>query len=75
MANIDQTKLSPEIKDKYKIVSNSFCLDKIKNAELDKYDGKPKDELNVIVGDDKETDFIPQLKLCRWSLQPQTKMI
>lgn len=64
---INQTKLSPEIKDKYKIVSNSFCLDKIKNAELDKYDGKPKDELNVIVGDDKETDFIPQIKLCRWS--------
>ncbi|MFA6097550.1 MAG: hypothetical protein WC788_08075 [Candidatus Paceibacterota bacterium] len=68
MPKIDITKLSKEITDKYSIVNESFAMSKIKNAELDKYDGKPKDELNIIVGDDKQPDkFYPQVKLCRWS--------
>jgi hypothetical protein len=67
MLNININKVSQEIKDKYSIVSNSFRLDKIKNAELDKYTGEPKDEINTIIGDDKQTDFFPQIKLQRWS--------
>jgi len=60
--------LSKEITDKYSIENNAFRLDKIKNPELDKYDGKPKDEINVFIGDDKVPDtFIPQVKLERWS--------
>ena len=68
MITIDKSKLSKEIKDKYSVVNNAFAMAKIKNAELDKYDGKPKDEINVIVGDDKQPDtFLPQVKLERWS--------
>jgi hypothetical protein len=68
MPTIDTNKISKEAKDKYSVVNNAFSLSKIKNAELDLYDGKPKDELNVIVGDDKQPDkFHPQVKLSRWS--------
>jgi hypothetical protein len=68
MANIDKEKLSQEAKGKYSVESNAFLMQKIKNAEKDKYDGKPKDEINVIVGDDKQPDkFYPQVKLERWS--------
>ncbi len=66
MAHIP-TNLPIEITNKYSVVSNSFKLDKIVNAELDKYKNEPKDEINVIVGDDKQPDFIPQVKLCRWT--------
>jgi len=61
------TKLPKEITDKYSIISNAFKLDKIKNPELDKI-GEPKDEINVIIGDDKQPDkFYPQIKLQRWT--------
>jgi len=63
---IDPTKLSKEVSDKYSIVSNAFKLDNIKNPELDKI-GEPKDKISVIVGDDKQPDFLPQVKLERWS--------
>ena len=26
----------------------------------------PKDRLEIIVGDDKQPDFKPQVKICRW---------
>jgi len=67
MPIIDINKISKEVKDKYKIVNNAFRLDKIKNAELDKYTGEPKDEINVEIGDTKQTEFYPQVKLMRWS--------
>ena len=61
------TQLPKEITDKYSIISNAFKLDKIKNPELDKI-GEPKDEINVIIGDDKQPDkFYPQIKLQRWT--------
>ncbi len=52
MAQIDKRKLTNELKDKYSVENNALRLDKIKNAELDRK-GEPKDEINVIVGDDK----------------------
>lgn len=42
------SKTSKEIAKKYSIANNTFQIDKIKNAELDKYDDKPKDEINTI---------------------------
>jgi len=60
--------LNQEINKKYQVLNNALKLDLVKNSELDRYDGKPKDEINVIVGDDKQPDkFYPQVKLCRWS--------
>ena len=68
MPTIDPTKISPEITDKYSIVSNAFKLDKIVNPEKDLYTNEPKDEINVIIGDNKVPDnFLPQIKLERWS--------
>ena len=53
------------IKDKYKL--NGAKLEKkiIKNAELDKYKGEPKDEIEVSVGGDVE--FEPKIKMSRWN--------
>jgi hypothetical protein len=68
MPIIDTNKISPEVNEKYSVENNAFLMANIKNEELDRYDGKPKDEINVIVGDDKQPDnFLPQVKLCRWS--------
>ena len=48
-------------------LTNSYKQDVIKNAELD-YLGEPKDEINVVIGDDKEPLItLPQAKLSRWS--------
>ena len=55
-----------EITDKYSIVNNAFKLDEIKNPELDNK-GEPKDEINVEIGDTKQTEFYPQIKLQRWT--------
>ena len=60
-------KLPKEITDKYSIINNAFRLDKIVNAEKDVYKNEPKDEINVEIGDTKQTDFYPQVKLQRWS--------
>jgi hypothetical protein len=68
MTIIDPLQSNQIIRDKYSIANNAFRLDKIKNAELDAYKNEPKDEINVIMGDDKQPDtFYPQVKLCRWS--------
>ena len=68
MLKIDKRKLTNEIKEKYLVEDNAFKLSDIKNAELDKYKNEPKDQIDVIVGDDKQPDnFLPQVKLCRWS--------
>ena len=59
--------LPKEITDKYSVANNAFRLDEIKNPELDKI-GEPKDEINTIIGDDKQPDeFYPQIKIQRWS--------
>jgi len=68
MARLDFAKLPPEARAKYSFANNALRLVKIKNAEKDKYTGEPKDEINVIIGDDKQPDiFCPQVKLCRWT--------
>jgi len=65
---IDKRRINGFIKDKYQIADNTFSLQNIKNAELDRYDGKPKDEINIEIGDSKQPDiFYPQVKLMRWS--------
>ena len=67
MARINLRKLTPAIRKKYKAYNNALKLDLIKNPKKDRK-GEPKDEINVIVGDDKQPDrFYPQVKICRWS--------
>lgn len=63
----DTITISPEVSAKYLIVSNAFKLDKVVNAQLDTYTNEPKDEINTEIGDTKQTEFYPQVKLCRWS--------
>jgi len=68
MPIIDPQKITPEIAQKYSIQNNAFKLDKVINPAKDLYTNEPKDEINVIVGDDKVPDtFIPQVKLERWT--------
>lgn len=57
MINIDPTKISQEVKDKYSIVNNSFRL----TAKSD-----PKDRITVEIGDVKQAEFYPQVKIGRW---------
>jgi len=64
MLDISKIKLNKEITDKYQVVNNAFRHTEIRNAESDLYKNEPKDEINVIVGDDKQLDiFYPQVKL------------
>lgn len=50
------------------VSANTFYQNRIKNHDIDVYTGNPKDEINIIVGDDKQSDkFYPQVKLQRWS--------
>ena len=67
MLNIPKN-LSSEVSQKYTVANNAFRLDEIKNSEKDLYKNEPKDEINVIVGDDKQPHtFLPQIKLQRWT--------
>jgi len=66
MPQIGPTKINKKIKDKYSVVSNAFRLSKVKNAELDKYHKAPKDLVVAEVGDVKQEEFFPQVKLGRW---------
>lgn len=68
MSTIDPKKISQEIKNKYSVANNAFLKSEIKNSELDLYKNEPKDEISIIIGDDKVPDtFLPQIKLCRWT--------
>jgi len=58
---------SIEIKDKYQLDNNSLKMKNIKNAELDKYKGEPKDEIEVVIGDKDSVDFAPNIKIKRWN--------
>ena len=75
MVNIPQN-LPQEITDKYRVERNSFLLNKIKNVELDSYTNQPKDEIDIILGDDKQPDtFVPQIKFERWSNEINTILL
>ena len=64
----EQPTPTPEILAKYTIDQNGkLLLQKIKNASLDTYTNEPKDEINVEIGDTKQVNFYPQVKLCRWT--------
>lgn len=70
--DLDKEKISNEIKSKYSVVNNSFRVVKEKNVELDK-NGKPKDLINVEVGDVKDaTKVFPQVKFGRWGDDAET---
>lgn len=54
---IDPDSLTPEAAAKYRIENNTF----LREAKAD-----PKDRLEVEIGDIKQSDFFPQVKLKRW---------
>ena len=56
-----------EIKAKYQIDGTSLKREVIKNAELDKYKGEPKDKIEVVLGDKNSTDFTPDIEMKRWN--------
>jgi hypothetical protein len=63
-----------EIKDKYQLDGVALERKEIKNAELDKYKGEPKDEVEVILGDKQidgmlgaDAEFEPNIELKRWN--------
>ena len=64
MPQID-TKISNEVNEKYSVISNSFRLVKTPTAELDSK-GTPKDLIVAEIGDVKQAEFYPALKLARW---------
>lgn len=57
MADIDKSKLPKELTDKYTIAANTFVA-------VPKID--PKDKIEVEIGDSKQPDFKPQVKIMRW---------
>ena len=57
MPKINSTKLNKEITDKYSVVNNAFRA-KVKD--------NPKDLVVAEIGDTKDADFKPQMKICRW---------
>lgn len=66
--------LATEIKSKYQLDRVALKKTEIKNAELDKYKGEPKDEVQVIIGDKvlvgnlgATTEFKPNIGLKRWN--------
>lgn len=61
-----------EIKSKYILDGASLKKTDIKNPELDKYKGEPKDEVKITIGDKvvglgAEGDFKPNIELKRWN--------
>ena len=57
MPQIDPTKLSKEVSEKYQIADNTFFTTPQEN---------PKDLVELEIGDAKQVDFLPQVKLKRW---------
>src|SRR3990167_8846349 len=57
MADIDIAKLSKEITDKYQITGNTFAL--VAKTDV-------KDKIEVEIGDSKQPNFKPQVKIIRW---------
>jgi hypothetical protein len=70
---------SMEIKAKYQMNDVSLLMTNVKNTELDKYKGEPKDEIKVAIGDNSqaillgglfgihEKEFKPDIELKRWN--------
>lgn len=69
----DKYNQANEIKDKYQLEGLTLIKKEIKNAELDKYKGEPKDEIKIEIGDKAtgllgaNTDFEPSITLTRWN--------
>lgn len=58
---------SEEIKNKYKLEDATLVKTDIKNAELDKYKGEPKDEIKITLGNKDAAEFTPDIELKRWN--------
>jgi hypothetical protein len=63
---------SREIKEKYQLDGASLVRNKIINAELDKYENEPKDEIKVRIGNKSDllgadAEFVPSIELSRWN--------
>ncbi len=54
-----------DIKAKYQMKGASLVHNKIKNPELTK-NGKPKDEIEITIGEENEDNFVPNIKIKRW---------
>jgi len=59
--------MATEIKAKYQMEGTSLKRNVVKNAELDKYKGEPKDEIKITLGDINSTDFTPDIEMKRWN--------
>lgn len=57
MPEIDPTKISPEVSQKYQLTANTFI-----GVAKD----NPKDKIDIEIGDSKQPDFKPQVKIMRW---------
>ena len=64
---VEKYNVATEIKAKYQIDRASLKRSIVKNAELDKYKGEPKDEIEVILGDINSADFTPDIEMKRWN--------
>lgn len=58
---------APAIQAKYKVKDATLEMRTIKNATLDAYKHEPKDEIKVVVGDEKSATFEPKVKMERWN--------
>ena len=55
-----------QIKEKYTLDRAVLIRDIIKNSELDRYKGEPKDRIKITIGDNSKEEFVPKIKLERW---------
>ena len=72
----EKYELATEIKAEYQLNETTLTKKIVKNAELDKYKGEPKDEIKIEVGGDTPVvgifgattrEFTPKIKLTRWN--------
>ena len=64
---IEKYNASNKIKAEYQLDGASLVNHKIKNAELDKYKGEPKDEIKITLGDKDSDNFKPNIEMKRWN--------
>src|SRR3990167_5128503 len=62
----EKYELATEIKAEYQLNETTLTKKIVKNAELDKYKGEPKDKIEVILGDVNSADFTPDIEMKRW---------
>lgn len=58
---------STKIRAEYKLDNAALVKTEIKNAELDKYQNEPKDEIKITLGDKTKAEFTPDIEFKRWN--------